>query len=126
MNNEPRRIKALMDIDIFSNRLLFLLRKNVGGKNYVAKIDWKEEDQTRFINPRLMSEEDGLTLVIEESEQKRFFNDLIKDLKNLGVLDDSVEVKSLEGKLEATEKHLEDMRKLVFEEPKIKILEERH
>lgn len=110
-----RRLKLFMDKDIFSNRILMLLRKNINGKDFVAKIDWVEDDESRFVRPVPMSEEKGLTLILEEDEQDKFFNQLVQDLKDMKIIDKSVEVRSLEGKLEATEKHLEDMRKLVFE-----------
>jgi hypothetical protein len=71
------------------------------GKVYQAKIEWVEVEQFTTSEPSIvehvgMIEKSSLEIAIQNASEP-------------------VPVDSLAGKLKATEKHLEDMRKIAFE-----------
>ncbi|NRA76831.1 MAG: hypothetical protein HRU18_01375 [Pseudoalteromonas sp.] len=87
---------------------LYIVKEGADGKYYRAKIDWEEIDSFAGELPPAITE------VVGAMEQ----SSLEESIKAV-----AVPKTNTEAELEATKKHLEDMRQLVFEEPKVEIRE---
>lgn len=114
--DRPDQINIYMERNLSSTTLNVYIMKDTPKGRFIGKVVWSEED-VRFVHGNLEP-----SFVIQESirankdEQNWFIRSLMDSLKHIGALKKQPEMKMLEGKLEAKEEHLRDMRSLVFNE----------
>lgn len=99
-----KRYRAYIEKNIFTGGAVFHIKKYEDGKSFDAKIEWVPADMTKDMN------KSEITLQLNENEQDGFFSALIRALEDTKLLKEPETVE-----LKATERHLEDMRKLVFD-----------
>ena len=82
---------------------LYIMKLGADGKTYKAKIEWVETNVAVAMEPTIV---ERVGMFEKSSLEYAIQNAIPAPIKT-----------SIEGKLEATERHLEDMRKIVFEIP---------
>lgn len=97
----------------WNDELGVLLYSDVNGKRYIVKpvkLEIEEVKEGVSIEP---------TFKIGRIDRQEFIKSMAEIAEDLGVKTDAqlAQDKKYEGKLEATQYHLEDMRRLVFKEP---------
>lgn len=115
MEGNNMKIKAQKN-HIFNGMDFLLFEDSPSGKRYVVKpieIKLEEVKDTDIIEP---------TFKINDWTAREFIKSMAELAEELGIKTDMQinEERKFEGKLEATEKHVEDMRKLAFTTLKIK------
>lgn len=88
---------------------LYIFRQDHQGKTFILRQDTEEE-----ITPERQTAEPTLYL-----PEQGMLKELVAAISNLGIRPDHQSF--TEGKYEASQKHLEDMRRLVFEDKEVKI-----
>lgn len=107
-----RRFRIELERDIYNEQLQFLIKKRENGKSYRAKIVWEEFS----MDPSVKRGVDDCTLTLNQDEHSGFIQNLLEELGHLGYIKEDATVKGLQAELKATDRHLEDMRTLVFKE----------
>ena len=111
MEKIMKRYQFLTDQNIFMDETFLAIKKRENGRSFIARIKWIEiDDHSRSdIKP---------TLTLHGEEKEQFMQQLVQELTQIKVLEESPTVKGLKAELEATKKHLNDMREIVMNKEK--------